>query len=154
MIVGNLDRWRKSEEMERFASAMKFLERASHERLPDGRYEIEGSLVFALVSSYKSRPLEECRFESHMKFLDIQFIMSGREEIRVTDTANLTVKDPYAGEKDVCFYEAGKTAHRLDMTPGDFAVLFPEDAHMPGIAAAGGPEDVRKVVVKIDISAL
>ncbi len=154
MIVGNMDYWRKSREMQRFSSAMRFLERVSRENLPDGKYEIEGALVFAIVSSYRSRPLTECRFESHMKYLDIQFILSGREEIWVTDTAKLTVKDPYVSDKDLCFYEHEERAHRLDMSAGDFAVLFPEDGHMPGVTAATGPEDVRKVVVKIDISAV
>ncbi len=38
----------------------------------------------------------------------------------------------------------------LALGPGDFMLLFPEDAHMPRIAV-GAPAPVRKVVVKIAV---
>jgi YhcH/YjgK/YiaL family protein len=41
----------------------------------------------------------------------------------------------------------------VDVFAGSFVVFFPEDAHMPGMAA-GSPEPIRKVVVKINLPAL
>lgn len=153
MITGKLGHWRARNEMRQFREALNFLERALLEQLPDGKYEIQGALMFALVSTYETRSSRECRFESHRKYLDIQCLIRGHEQIWVTDTSNLSITEPYVDEKDVCFFAPPKSAHRLEMEPGDFAVLFPEDGHMPGIAA-GEPGEARKVVLKIDISAL
>ena len=47
--------------------------------------------------------------------------------------------------------DAGEPAILAALGPGDFMLLFPEDAHMPRIAVLA-PENVRKVVVKIAVS--
>ncbi|MDD3155663.1 MAG: YhcH/YjgK/YiaL family protein, partial [Victivallaceae bacterium] len=61
----------------------------------------------------------------------------------------LAVTQEYDAKKDCAFYAynpAGGTI--LTLTPGVFAVFFPNEGHMPCLAV-GSPATVKKVVVKI-----
>jgi len=52
-----------------------------------------------------------------------------------------------------CNYRSGfvgRPGLSLDLSAGYFAIFYPEDAHMPGLAVEG-PESVKKVVVKVRV---
>jgi biofilm protein TabA len=117
---------------------------------PSGRYEIvEG--VFANCSEYQTKLTEDGRFETHRKYIDIQLLLEGRELIDVTDPRDLEPIIAYDAEKDIAFYRRKEGRHRVVLSPGIMAVLFPQDAHMPSVAV-GRPETVRKVVVKVAVA--
>ena len=113
-----------------------------------GRYEVQEDLIFFVTDVYRSRPIEISRFESHRKYLDIQYVVSGREWISYGPVEGLTVETPYVPDKDVEFYASVESASRVLMQAGTFAIFFPHDAHMPGLMVER-PEEVRKIVVKI-----
>jgi biofilm protein TabA len=115
---------------------------------PDGRHEIDGEDVFALVQTYDTAPGVEKRFESHRQYVDVQFLASGRERILYTDSRELEVDTPYDEETDVVFYEDPEFSSSILLRTGEFVILYPQDAHKPG-CMAGGREAVKKVVVKI-----
>ena len=58
----------------------------------------------------------------------------------------LTTTAAYDSEKDIEFL-TGEGVF-FTMNQGDFAVFFPDDAHMPGMTATS-PMAVRKAVVKV-----
>jgi biofilm protein TabA len=118
--------------------------------LADGRYPIRGDEVFALVQSYETGPGTEKRFETHRRHIDIQYIVSGRERILHLPFDSLEVATPYDGARDVSFYRDPPASSSLLLTPGDFAVFHPADAHKPG-CMAGARDAVRKVVVKVRV---
>ena len=49
----------------RFKAAFAFLEKATREDLPVGRYELDGSDLFAMVQEYETNPPDHVRFEGH-----------------------------------------------------------------------------------------
>jgi biofilm protein TabA len=65
----------------------------------------------------------------------------------VTRLAALELQ-PYDEEKDILFGKG--TGEFVALRPGRFIVLFPQDAHMPGVSVSA-PAPVRKAVVKIAI---
>lgn len=113
----------------------------------DGRYELDGDDLFALVQRYDTAPGAEKRFESHRRFADIQFVAAGRERILHAPVEGLEEETPYDGATDVRFFRDPAASSSLLLAAGDFAILFPDDAHKPG-CMAGGREAVLKVVVK------
>lgn len=117
---------------------------------PDGRIDIAGDEVFALVSSYQTGPATEKRFESHHLYIDLQFVAAGSERILHTPTAGLGVEVPYDDAKDIVFYAEPKVSSSLLMREGDLAFFYPGDAHKPG-CMAGGSHPVKKVVVKVRV---
>jgi biofilm protein TabA len=121
---------------------------------PDGKYPIQGEDMFAMVMSYQTKKPDEAKFEAHKKYADIQSTLIGAEGIAVVDTAKMKVTVPYLAEKDVEFYETPETIPMLvDVYPGYFAFLLPQDCHMPQLAV-GNPQYIKKVVVKIALTEL
>ncbi|CAN5732341.1 YhcH/YjgK/YiaL family protein [soil metagenome] len=115
---------------------------------PDGRVEIDGDDLFAMVQSYVTSPGAEKRFESHRRYADIQYVASGRERILHTSTEGLEVESPYDEENDITFFRDPNVSSSLLVSAGDFMILWPGDAHKPG-CMAGGREEVKKVVIKV-----
>ena len=117
--------------------------------LGDGRYEIDGHDCYALVQSYKTRPLAQAKFEVHRQYTDIQFIVAGRETLLWAPLAMLTkVTQPYSTEKDVAFFDLPEQATPVRLIAGQFAIFFPTDGHAPCLEC-DGPSDVKKVVIKV-----
>lgn len=115
-----------------------------------GRHFIEGEDLFAMVQEYDTAPATEKRFESHLRYIDIQYLVSGRERMLYAPADTLDVQTPYNDEKDVAFYQDPQASSSLLVAPGQFAIFFPTDGHKPG-CMAGGREPVRKVVIKLRV---
>jgi biofilm protein TabA len=131
---------------ERFQSAFHYLA-GFDPTTPDGRYEIAGTDLYSLVQTYESDPPEKRTFESHRNYADIQFLLSGREEISYCPSSALIEKVPYDPVKDVTFYE-DCPARPLYLQSGEFVVLWPQDGHKPGCLWEKSCP-VRKVVLKV-----
>lgn len=134
---------------EKFKLGYAFLRREDLPGLADGAYPL-GQGVTANVQSYATDPAQEKRFETHDRFIDIQYIVSGEELFGVADRDTLTPDTPYDAEKDIAFYKT--PAHQTDLylRAGSFAVVTPEEGHQPG-RAAGAASQVKKVVVKVPV---
>jgi biofilm protein TabA len=129
---------------------LAFLRQVRSQTLADGRVEIDGSQVYALVQSYDTQGGEP-KFEAHRKYLDIQYIAAGEEVIGWAGLDRMSVDTPYDEAKDACLGRVPAS----DMTPvrlsaGQLAVLYPSDAHAPKLAA-GAPGPVKKIVVKVAV---
>ncbi|MBC2601242.1 YhcH/YjgK/YiaL family protein [Puniceicoccus vermicola] len=74
--------------------------------LPDGIYPIEGDDIFVNQHRYETLPREECRWESHRRYIDLQFCLEGTEIIDVIDRDFLTDDGPYDEEKDLLFHNS------------------------------------------------
>lgn len=134
----------------KFAKAFAFLAEGNPGELPDGRYEIEGENLFALVNSYTTRPMKEVAWEAHKKYLDIQCLLQGREIIGWTPVNQLTISEPYSEEKDIAFFKNLQLWTALNLAENYFAIFYPEDAHQPG-CIWDKARNVKKVVVKVKL---
>ena len=84
------------------AMASAYLKQAAGRSLPDGRVDIDGEDVYALVQSYETLAGEP-RFEAHRRYIDIQYVVSGAEIIGWAPLAALVVTDGYDRAKDIAF---------------------------------------------------
>ena len=124
---------------------LRFLAETDFSVLPDGRQEIDGDNVFANIMTVQTKP-ENDTPEAHKKYIDIQYLVSGREHIDVGPLEDMKEEVSGKPENDIWFYHGD--LDRITIGDGRYAVLFPGDAHAPGIQV-NGPETVRKVVVKV-----
>lgn len=131
--------------------ALEFLRLPGIYDLPDGRVEIDGQKVYAIVQRYVTTDAGPPKFEYHKKYIDIQFIASGKEVIGWAPAETLTITEAYDADKDVAFgaVEAGKWTP-LSLQTGQLAVLYPEDGHAPRLAL-GEASAVTKIVVKVEV---
>jgi len=133
---------------ERIATALSYLAETDFTALADGRYELEGDQLFALVQRYATRPQEQCVWEAHQRYIDVQYLFSASETIGYAPQMAMKLKEPYSVEKDAAFYSGQGSL--VTMTQGMFMVLWPQDVHMPG-RMIEQPEKVGKVVVKVAV---
>ncbi len=133
-----------------FEKAFEFLERTDLEDMEPGSYSIDGEQVVAYIQHYTTEILSELKFETHDKYFDIQYMISGQEAFGYAKRDGLIVSGPYNEANDITFYQEPDVSGLIILGPGDFAIVPPEDAHKPrGIA--GSTCEVKKVVVKIKI---
>ena len=116
--------------------------------LADGKVYLDGDKLYVSIQSYKTKNWEDCKYEAHRRYIDIQYIISGSEIITVTDKEGLTERAPYSDEKDVVFFQDDKKGTDFVLNAGDYVVVFPDDVHKPTVRA-GESSDVKKAVVKI-----
>ena len=130
-----------------FADGFAFLRRADLDQLPDGRHEIDGERLFAIVSRDRGRGREQSLLEAHRRYIDVQFVIEGEDCIGWSPISDCRrVSSPYDAEKDLeLFFERPSTW--LEVAPGTFAVFYPEDAHAP-LATRGR---IHKAVVKVAV---
>lgn len=130
-------------------AAFDFLKTVTPE-MEDKKYTLQGDGLYAAVASYSTKARDVAKLETHRKYVDIQVLISGTEIIEFFHENGLTVKVPYNPEKDITFYEAPENPlAQMTLTPGQFAVFFPEDAHMPCLTTGNSAQPVKKVVIKI-----
>jgi YhcH/YjgK/YiaL family protein len=104
-----------------------------------------------MEQTYVTRVRQDCFFESHLKHIDVQFMLEGDEWIDVISIDELSVAEAYREEKDLIKYHEYFQASRLRLRTGYVAVFFPQDGHMPG-QATEIPGAVRKSVIKVPVS--
>jgi YhcH/YjgK/YiaL family protein len=132
---------------ERIATALEFLKKTDFSQIPDGRIEIRGDEIFAMLQHYTTKPLEQGKWEAHHKYIDIQFLAEGTELIGIHNVANLEITEPYSNDNDVMFLD-GNGGDFITLANDKFVLLFPQDAHMPCITDKND-SNVTKIVVKI-----
>jgi YhcH/YjgK/YiaL family protein len=134
----------------RFARAFAFLKTVT-DTTPVGRHEIHGEEVFAFVQQHATTPIAERKYEAHRKYIDIQYVQRGREIIYWAPLPLLTtVLMPFDAEKDAALYAVIPEGQPIPVNAGQFALLFPEDGHVPS-CIWDKPAEVLKVVVKVQV---
>lgn len=113
------------------------------------RLDLAGG-AFALEQAYVPKARAEGFFESHRKYIDVQVIVAGEEQMEVEDVARLVVTEDCTPERDLIKYADTATASILRLRAGDVAFFFPADGHMPSLHWRGAGL-VRKTVVKVPV---
>lgn len=132
--------------------AIDFLRRPDLVSLHDGKVEIDGDRVFAIIQRYETIQPDEPKFEYHQKYIDVQFIVAGEEMIGWAPIERMSITEAYEPEKDIAFGTIAREQWTPLLAPaGHAAVLWPEDAHAPKLAA-GHTSPVMKIVVKVAAS--
>lgn len=130
-----------------FAKAFDFIRKTDFSKLADGKYEIDGDNIFAMVQEYNTKDREIAKLEGHRKYIDIQYIHSGAELIGVASLKDQAIISDDHG-KDLAFYEG--EASFIKIEPEMFAIFFPQDLHMPGIKVTNANQ-VKKIVIKVRV---
>ena len=130
-----------------FGAALQYLRGTVLAQLPEGRQEIDGSRLYAVVMRGNGRGQPGTKLELHRRYIDIQCSIAGSDVIGWKPAS--TCRDPeqvYDEQKDVQFFRDAPDSW-VTIPPGTFGIFFPEDAHAP--MAGGGP--IHKVVVKVAV---
>ncbi len=128
-----------------FEKAFTFLLTQDLNTLPVGRIDLEGEDIYVMVQEYQTKPVSQGVWEAHQKYIDIQYILQGSERIGIASCSQMEL-GIYNPEKD--FQAMSGIGQQIILQSGSFVVFFPQDAHMPCLAADEFLP-VKKVVLKI-----
>lgn len=134
---------------EKFQAAYKWLKETDIVSLPVGAYPIIGEDVYAQVQEYTTIDASEGEFETHEKYFDIQYVVSGKEQFGLCKREGL-VENKRFPERDLIFYNDPELSGSVLLLQGDLIIVAPEDAHKPRLIA-GEPCEVKKVVLKVRV---
>lgn len=121
-----------------------FLASVGHERV-----EIDGAGLYATRFTYETLPPGETFFEAHRRYLDIHIMVSGSEGVEIAPPEELARFE--ARKQDDFYAYRGEGRQKLTLSPGEFLVVFPGDAHRIKMQTGAGPETVSKVVFKVRV---
>lgn len=110
-----------------------------------GRVEIDGERVFVNVCATTMVPAEKQKLEVHRKYIDIHIPLLQSEVIgwRYIDSLGES-EAPFDEEGDFALYSETPTS-MVCVRPGEFLLVYPEDAHAPLI----GEGQQKKLIAKI-----
>ena len=134
-ISSNLDR------------ALQEIQKGAYLNWKNGRHMVEGEAVYCNVISLTYA--KEGLWERHEKYLDIHISYEGNEEIRVADQREVDGWEPFNAESDSTTAAFSEKGIMFPMRKGSFLIVFPQDAHIPGLSSSA--EDGRKAIFKVRI---
>lgn len=128
--------------------AMEIIQDTNFDNLEDKTYLIDGFDFRYFILTYETKAIND-RPEAHKDFIDIQYIISGKENIGVAQLKDMDEEVEANPEKDIWFYKG--PVDYITLTSGMFAVFFPNDAHAPDVSPSEGKNTVRKCVFKVRV---
>lgn len=147
MIIDSIDRAFIYEKISpAFTLAMKFLYENRNGGLTKERYELSED-VYVLVMRYSTKMLDNCYYEAHKNYIDVQYLVLGNEYMGWAPKSKMT-EETYIEEKDL--YRMNGKGDLYPLHGGEFMILFPEDAHMPCVQY-GDSAKVEKIILKIRV---
>lgn len=134
----------------RINNAIAYLKELKISEQDIGKKQIVNENFNYTIQSYMTKPSNECKLESHRKYVDIQIMISGNEAMDIADISRLKIQGEYDEERDIMFWKEPKRMARTTLREGDAIVLYPENAHRGAVSVADS-EKVIKIVGKVKI---
>jgi YhcH/YjgK/YiaL family protein len=117
-----------------------------------GRHTVDGGNMIVLVQEYTTSLSNPHKVETHVRYVDIHYVLQGEEMIGYSSANVSPVLVDTSAEQDIIYFNAVDEI-LAPLKAGMYAVFFPWEIHRPGHIAAES-SDVRKVVVKALSSSL
>lgn len=101
-----------------------------------------------MVQQGTTKPWQNAQLEAHREYLDIQYILEGKDTVGWAPVDTLTPTCEFNTEKDYGLYTGENTP--VEIKAGYCYVVYPEDAHAPNTHLSV-PSDYKKIVVKLKV---
>ena len=112
-----------------------------------GRIEIDGDNLFINNTAAEGVSADKQPLEAHRTYIDVHILLEGEERIgwkSIDDVQNET--KPYDADTDCALYAEPASTY-IDLRPGEFLIVYPEDPHAPLI----GDGKIRKLIGKVKV---
>lgn len=151
MIVSNLQNSARVENLHPlFKTLFDYVKTHDLLHAEPGRIEIKGDDLFINNVNPECVERDKQVLEVHRDYIDVHILLEGAETIGWKAIEDLTSETkPYEKEGDCALYSDTPTTF-VDLLPGQFAIVFPEDPHAPVI----GRGKIRKLIAKVKMVSL
>lgn len=131
-------------------AALKELESLPYKK---GRHEVDGSKIYINAAEYDTKSAAVSGMEHHKRYIDVMWMISGEETIGVCPVSALCdITMPYSEANDVALAKLVPVYTEVKIKAGDVVILFPEDAHAPGMHLHDEAH-VQKLIAKVEVDA-
>ena len=115
-------------------------------QVPAERITLDGERLFINVADASLKSPEEQVLEVHRRYIDVHFPLSSNEVMGWSPLQGLQTEsvNPFNEEDDYAVYAETAQTY-LTIRPGEFVIVWPEDAHAPII----GEGKLRKLIAKV-----
>ncbi len=130
-----------------FARAFEYLRATDLKSLAPGKHLVQGEELFAIVEACTGRTRAEAKLECHRRYIDIQLLLEGVDEMGWKTLAEcVDPRTDYDEASDIRFFNDSPSSWIA--TPAkSFCIFFPDDAHAPLVSDGM----IHKVVMKIAV---
>jgi len=129
--------------------AFLYLKNTKLDTITPGKYYLDGQNVYISVTDGYTKDFEATKWEAHQKYIDIQYVIKGKEKMGMAPLSKATESVAFDNNKDVGFYTVADADAKFYLAePGIFLIFFPKEAHRPSIKTDGCDSD-KKIVIKI-----
>lgn len=143
-----LDRVHQNILNERINTAMTYIKNIDKNYLKPGIYNVNDWLHY-YVKEYDTKERIDCILESHKKYIDIHYIVSGEEIIEIGSCDELEIEKAYFAEEDITIYHKNDKMNKILMVANTYILVHPNNAYMGGIQT-NDKCHITKIIVKVD----
>ncbi|MDR0983377.1 MAG: YhcH/YjgK/YiaL family protein [Culturomica sp.] len=146
MILSNLENTGRIESLNPlFKKLFDYVKTHDLLNAPLGKIVLDGDKLFINNNEIEGVKKEGQLLEIHRQYIDVHLVLAGKETIGWKSTETLQHEtQAYDEVKDRSFFSDESTTY-VDVLPGEFVIVYPEDAHAPSI----GEGKIRKIVAKV-----
>lgn len=128
-----------------FQTLFDYVRQNDLSKVPAGRITLDGDKLFINVNDSQLVSAEQQKLEVHRRYIDVHFPLSATETCGWTPLEHLGESDEsFNVESDFAVYFQRAETY-FSASPGQFYIVWPEDAHAPVI----GQGSIRKLVAKV-----
>lgn len=148
MIVSNLENSERIESLHPlFKQLFDYVKTHDLLHTECGRIELAGDDLFINNVNPTCVSASDQVLEVHRDYIDVHILLEGKERIGWKALEDVTdLKQAYQKEGDCALYSDAPTSF-VDLLPGQFLIVFPEDPHAPVI----GEGKIRKLIGKVKL---
>lgn len=148
MEIGNLTNTERSQRLHpTFKVLFDFIKNTDFNKLPLGKITIDGDNVFIMNLEIGGASQETQPLEMHRKYIDVHILLNGDERIGWKPLNEIGHYTQGYDEKGDCALSDDTPRFYVDLHPGEYCIVFPEDTHAPAISDGR----IRKLIGKVKI---
>lgn len=147
MILANIADWERYSDINPYLSKLfKFVTSNDLANFATTRIVLQDDDLFINMAEPTLKKAEEQKLEVHRQYIDVHIPLTGEEIIGISHLSELTVEsdEPFNEEDDFAVYSE-PARNYIKVRPGQFCLVFPEDAHAPII----GEGKIKKAIAKV-----
>lgn len=130
-----------------FKKLFEFVKDTDFDSLPLGKIEVDGDQLYVMNINPDGADQELQPLEMHRKYIDVHILLSGNEKIGWKPIEEIRHFTREYDESSDCALSDDRPRYYIDLMPGEYCIVYPEDPHAPAISRG----KIRKLIGKVKL---
>lgn len=148
MEIGNLNTTMLSEKLHHNLKLLfDFVKNNDFDKLPSGKVEIDSNNVYVMNLNIPGAQQDKQPLEMHRKYIDVHILLDGNEKIGWKPINEIEHYTQEYDETADCALSDDTPRFFVELHPGEYCIVFPDDPHAPAISEG----TIRKLIGKVKL---